>query len=56
MMYISDGEGDLCLRGRHIFMGYLRSPEKTKEVMSEDGYYKTGDLAKMNSEGNTSRY
>ena len=32
-------------------MGYLRSPEKTKPVMTDDGYYRTGDLAKMDSEG-----
>ena len=53
-MYDSDGEGELCLKGRHVFMGYLRSGDKTKEVMTEDGFYKTGDLAKIDSEGNIS--
>ncbi|KAI6654317.1 Long-chain-fatty-acid--CoA ligase [Oopsacas minuta] len=47
----SEGEGELCLKGRHIFMGYLKAPEKTKPVMDADSYYHTGDLAKIDSDG-----
>ena len=33
-------------------MGYLKAPEKTKAVMTEDHWYRTGDLAKIDSDGN----
>ena len=48
----SDGEGEICLRGRHIFMGYLKAPEKTKAVVTYDHWYRTGDVGKIDSEGN----
>ena len=32
-------------------MGYLHNPEKTAEVMNPDGFYQTGDLGSMDSEG-----
>ena len=38
-------DGELCVKGRHVMMGYLNNPEKTAEVFGEDGWLKSGDIA-----------
>ena len=38
-------DGELCVKGRHVMMGYLNNPEKTCEVLGEDGWLKSGDIA-----------
>ncbi|KAG1649417.1 Acyl-CoA synthetase family member 2, mitochondrial [Nymphon striatum] len=43
--------GELCCRGYQVMLGYLGEPEKTKEVLGDDRWYKTGDLASMDEEG-----
>jgi long-chain-fatty-acid--CoA ligase ACSBG len=45
------GEGEVCLGGRHIFMGYLNAPEKTAEAKDADGWLHSGDLGKIDSDG-----
>lgn len=47
----SDGEGELCFRGRNMFMGYLGNEEETKETIDEDGYVHSGDLGTIDDEG-----
>ncbi|RXQ91530.1 long-chain fatty acid--CoA ligase [Ancylomarina salipaludis] len=39
--------GEVWAKGDNVMMGYFKDPEKTKEVMTEDGWFKTGDLARM---------
>lgn len=38
------GEGEIQAKGDNIFKGYFLDPERTKEVFTEDGWFKTGDL------------
>lgn len=43
-------EGEILLRGRHIFMGYLNQPEKSAETVV-DGWLHTGDVGAIDNEG-----
>ncbi len=42
---LPDGEvGEVQIKGKHVFKGYWRQPEKTDESFSPDGWLRTGDL------------
>lgn len=41
----------ICVRGRNIFMGYLNQEEKTREVFDEEGFFKSGDTGRIDSNG-----
>jgi len=43
--------GELEVRGCSVFSGYLANPEITAASFSEDGWFKTGDLAQMDEDG-----
>ena len=43
--------GELCYRGRHIMMGYLKDKVKTDEAIDEDGWLHSGDLGKQDKFG-----
>lgn len=46
-----NGHGELMMRGRHIFMGYLQDIDKTYESILEDGWLASGDVAHVDHEG-----
>ncbi len=46
-------EGELQVRGASVFTGYLNDPEATRAAFTVDGWFRTGDLATMDADGNT---
>jgi 2,3-dihydroxybenzoate-AMP ligase/mycobactin salicyl-AMP ligase len=46
-----DKEGELITKGPNIFNGYFKSEEENKNVFTEDGFFRTGDLAKISESG-----
>jgi long-chain-fatty-acid--CoA ligase ACSBG len=42
-----NGEGEITMSGRGIMMGYLKNEDATKECITNDGYFKSGDLGKL---------
>lgn len=47
-----DTPGELVVKGPCIFSGYYNAPEENKASFTADGFFKTGDLAMMDAEGN----
>ena len=42
-----DNEGEICVKGSNVMLGYFKDAEATAEVFDEEGYFKTGDYGKI---------
>lgn len=46
-----EGIGEVCLWGRHVFMGYLGSEDATTEAIDKEGWLHSGDLGRVDNKG-----
>ena len=51
VQYKLDETGEICIKGDCVMLGYYKDPEATAEVIDTDGWFHTGDLARMDEEG-----
>ncbi len=44
-------DGEVCMRGNHVFKGYFKNPEATAETIDAEGWLHSGDIGTIDSEG-----
>ena len=45
------GEGDIVAKGPNVMLGYYKDPQRTKSVFTEDGWFRTSDIAVLDKKG-----
>ncbi|MBN1104682.1 MAG: long-chain fatty acid--CoA ligase, partial [Deltaproteobacteria bacterium] len=46
-----NAQGELVLKGPGVFTGYYNNPKENKEAFTKDGFFRTGDVARINEKG-----
>ncbi|AEV68331.1 AMP-dependent synthetase/ligase [Acetivibrio clariflavus] len=46
-----NGEGEICVKGPNVMLGYYKNPEATAAAFDEEGYFMTGDYGRLDDEG-----
>ena len=47
----SNKQGELVLKGPGVFTGYYNNPEENKKAFTQDGFFRTGDVARIDEKG-----
>jgi long-subunit acyl-CoA synthetase (AMP-forming) len=44
-------DGEVCMRGRHVFKGYFKDPQATADTMDKEGWLHSGDIGTIDAQG-----
>ena len=46
-----DTKGEICMRGRHVMMGYMYDADKTRQAIDSEGLLHSGDVGSIDTNG-----